>query len=440
MNNATRQYDCECSKAELELFTTPPVNVSMDRGEFTAYHPLSTISDDGPLEFTVPGTPEEYIDVGRTKLFVKLKITKLDGSNIAADAKVSSANLLLHSLFSQIDLKLNERLVTPSVNTYPYKAYLETLLSHGKGSKESWLMGEMWRDDDTSMAANDPEADDANPGLVARAAELSGSKVVEMIGRPHCDLFQQDRYLLNGVTMALKLTRSTKNFHLMAPDAAAFKVVLLDAALHVRKVKINPTIALHHAKILDQGKTAKYPLRRGVVTTFTVGQGSLSFNKENLVAGQLPRRVVIGFVTNKAFNGAATDNPFLFQNFDLNFLTLSTGSQHYPSQPLNPNYRAGEYIEAFNALYQNTGMVNSDRGMGITPTTFKEGHCLYAFDLTADMAEGAHVDPIKYGSLRMEAHFARALGTPVNAVVYAEYDNLLQIDRARNVIVDFAAS
>ena len=80
------------------------------------------------------------------------------------------------------------------------------------------------------------------------------------MGRPHVDIFQQDKYLLNGVDLDIKFTRSNPAFHLMTADAAAFKLHILDATLDVRKVKINPVISLEHNKTLQQGITAKYPM------------------------------------------------------------------------------------------------------------------------------------------------------------------------------------
>ena len=230
MNAQEQAHDgCQCSKSELDLFTTPPINISMDRGDYTSHHPIATLTDSAPIEFFVPGSPEEYIDLGRTRLLVRAKITKGDGSNIAQDAKVSTVNLLLHSLFSQVDCKLNEKLVTPSVNTYPYKAYLETILAHGPESTDSWLEAELFHRDTQPMNAHDHTADPTNEGLMKRHAKIAQSVVVDMVGRPHVDIFQQDRYLLNGVDMSLKFIRSAKQFHLMTATPNDFKLQILDA-------------------------------------------------------------------------------------------------------------------------------------------------------------------------------------------------------------------
>ena len=109
------------------------------------------------------------------------------------------------------------------------------------------------------------------------------------------------------------VTKSSSSFHLMSPENNVITKIK-EAALYVRKVKLNPSITLTHSKLLDQGKLAKYPVRRGIVTSFTIYQNSLSFNKGNVVSGQLPRRVVVGFVRNAAFNGCER-KPFQFSPF-----------------------------------------------------------------------------------------------------------------------------
>jgi hypothetical protein len=40
----------------------------------------STLTDQGPYEFVVSGTGEDYIDLANTYLFVEAQITKTDGS------------------------------------------------------------------------------------------------------------------------------------------------------------------------------------------------------------------------------------------------------------------------------------------------------------------------------------------------------------------------
>ena len=93
----------------------------------------------GPIEFNVSGTGEEYLDLARTQLYVKAKITKANGTALDADTQVGPVNLFLHSLFSQVDVSLNERLISASTNTYHYRAMIESLLNYGEEAKTTQL-------------------------------------------------------------------------------------------------------------------------------------------------------------------------------------------------------------------------------------------------------------------------------------------------------------
>ena len=62
-------------------------------------------------------------------LYVKAKLTAMNGDNLAADAAVGPANMFLHSLFAQVDISLNGTLITASTNMYHYRVMIETLLS-----------------------------------------------------------------------------------------------------------------------------------------------------------------------------------------------------------------------------------------------------------------------------------------------------------------------
>ena len=119
----------ECTRSELHLFTIPGTQTSITKGQWIEYHPLSNTTDSGPIEFDVSG--EEYLDLARTLLFLKAKITKANGTALDLNEQVGPVNLFLHALFSQVDVSLNERLISPSTNTYPYRAMIETLLNFG---------------------------------------------------------------------------------------------------------------------------------------------------------------------------------------------------------------------------------------------------------------------------------------------------------------------
>ena len=123
------QQSCEGVKSELDIFAVPPTQTSIDEGQWMEHQPMTSLDSGGPIEFVVPGTGDAYIDLANTYLFVRAKIIRGVGTNLCDDTPAAPVNNWLHWLFSQVDVYLNDSLVTPSSNTYPFRAYVETLLN-----------------------------------------------------------------------------------------------------------------------------------------------------------------------------------------------------------------------------------------------------------------------------------------------------------------------
>ena len=114
----------ECVKTELDLFSEPPTQVSLEKGLWIDRQPVSSVADGGPITFLCPGT-EDYVDLSKTILVVRAKVTKANGNDLDANEKVGIVN------------NLKEKQVTQATGTYAYRAYLETLLNYGPAAKES---------------------------------------------------------------------------------------------------------------------------------------------------------------------------------------------------------------------------------------------------------------------------------------------------------------
>ena len=63
------------------------------------------------------------------------------------DSDVGPVNLWMHSLFIDVSVSINEKLVFPPTSMYSYRAYLETLLRYGPAAKVLQLTGVVWNKD-----------------------------------------------------------------------------------------------------------------------------------------------------------------------------------------------------------------------------------------------------------------------------------------------------
>ena len=161
---------------------------------------------------------------------------------------------------------------------------------------------------------------------------------------------------------------------------------------------------------------------------------------DNVIFGQLPKRIIIGFVDNKAFNCDFKLNPFNFHHYKINYLSLYVDGVQISSRPLQPdfaNYRL--HVDSFHTLLSGTGMRFLNMGHSIDREDYRRGYCLFAFDLTPDLSanSNSHWNLVKHGSVRIEVRFEEALSSTTNCIVYTEYDNVLEIDAARQVMVEF---
>ena len=430
-----------CCKSELDLFTLPHTQMSIVKGPWVEYHPVSNLMDTAPIEFNVAGTAEEYVDLSQTMFHVIARVVNGDNSHLAGDAPVGPVNLFLPSLFSQVDVTLNEKLVSQPSNTYPYRALMETMLNYGGETKTSQLTQQLYyKDEAGKMDTVNPLAPDANAGLKKRHAFITGSKLLSMLGPIYADLFFQERLLLPGVDLKLKFNRSKDAFCLLSSKPNAnYKVKIEKAALYVRRVKVNPSVMISHVKTLETS-TAKYPVNKVDVRSFSIPTGNLSLSKDNLFLGQLPNRIVVGFVDNDAYNGAYTKNPYNFKHLRLNYISVTVDGETVPMRPLRPSYAEGpgqSYIHAYNSLFMGSGRLFTDKGLDIDRGDYVKGYTLYAFDLTPDLSDGCHLNLVKQGNLRLELQFDVPLPNTINCLVLSESQGLIQIDKHRNVIYDF---
>ena len=109
-----------------------------------------------------------------------------------------------------MDVILGGELISSATNTYAHRSVLEVLLNYDKEAAESQLgCGLFYKD----TASADPVL---NTGLETRSEWTKTSKTVELQGRIHSDLLNQEKLILNGVDLTVKLHRHKPEFCLLS--------------------------------------------------------------------------------------------------------------------------------------------------------------------------------------------------------------------------------
>ena len=121
-------------------------------------------------------------------------------------------------------------------------------------------------------------------------------------------------------------------------------------------------------------------------------------------------------------------------HFNLSEIALYLdGQQQHAIRPIQPDYEHGMYIRAYDSLFAGTGKLQRR----ISREDFGNRYSLYAFDLSADLGEDDHFSLVRQSSVRLALKFAAALIATVTVVAYAEFENIIEVDRDRNVVFDF---
>ena len=475
-------FSKRCDKSEIDLFSVPPTQQSLERGRWIGYAPLSSVENtDSPINFLVTGT-DEYIDLSKTILTVTGKIVKdnesvLDGAN---QANVAPINNFLHSLFKQVDVYLNGKQVTPAMGTYPYRAYIETLLNYDASAKESQFSSALYyKDTATQMdnvgalpttisikAKNAAKSDTeetftfkipgtGNQGFAKRSAFIQNSKQFVLSGPIFADIFMTDRLLLNMMDLRVVLNRSSNAFcltDLSSGTAVKPKVQLSHVELKIRKVKLDQAVSDGIERMLNQ-TPALYPIRRVECKILTVPQNLPTTRQDNIFSGLIPKTFVVGFVTANAAGGVYDKNPYNFAHFGVTSLSLTANGEEIPFKQLTLKYpkkangeidtTAGEddaldFDEAYNTLFSGTGKIYSNAGLDIDRDDYPGGYALYAFDLTPDMCKSSeYFNTVQHGSLSLALTF-KAQSEPLALVCYGDFENVIRIDAERNAIYDIS--
>ena len=206
------------------------------------------IGRNAPLEFDIPGNSAAYIDLNRSRLRVGLRIVTGESKPVTKADKVCLANLGLQRLFSsrQVDIELNQRLITASVGSYyPYKAYLDAILNSNIKDTKGISKNELFHKHSYDAMDSDSTS---NNGFDRRYKRTSKSNTVFLEGPIRMDICQQKKFIVSGIRIRMKLYQHEDPFRLMAETTDYYKVEIQYASFRVCQVKLSPAVVVTHQK------------------------------------------------------------------------------------------------------------------------------------------------------------------------------------------------
>ena len=457
---------------ELAIFQKPIQNVGIKNNHITTFYPVNDFSTQGVIQFQINNNSSNYLDLRRTRLNITCKIVRQNGVSIepvtvakdsnsrekrakdeeSTDAAASTStsadtstkqatvgvvNNFMHSMFSRVDVALQNKVLTHSDESYPYLAYFKALLHTNTEMKNTTLqMGMFYKDTPGELGDPNWQLGD-NKGLTKRSSFFANSNEVDMSGNLYCDILEIYKFIPNGVNLGITLYPSTPEFCLMAPEltAGGYKVQITRASLSVSMIEVIPEILVSHAEIMHN-KQAIFPYIKTEVKKFTLGKGQFLCTVNDPFAGRVPCEMVCGLVTDVSNHGTLFTNPFMFEHTSLNFIQVTVDGHDLGQGPIIPSYNktpeTSSYIDAYKTL---CGIEYGDHFNPLSHEEYMQGYTFYRFDADSQyISNNDDILPLKRtGNLRISLRFAAALPEPTTLIVFAKFPATVTIDKYRGV-------
>ena len=418
-----------CSKDEINLFTLPETQAVILESQYTAIFPAAQINRlDGPIDFHIATATDLYLSPGDIKLYVKGTIKTAAGGH-ATTGRVHPENNFLHTLFTKVEIFLNDSTTSVGTCHYAYRAYIENLLNYDDDAKKTVLRTEGFYTE-------------GDLGNTQAALATRNPKTFEYYGNLHTDITLQPKLIMSGVDMKIRLTRSKAAFYLRADaDAAATSPYfnIDEIYLYIRRVKLNNEVFLNIDKYLSS-ETAKYSLDRVETKILTVEPGISNKQFDNLFLGNLPRRVIVGLLNHAGSDGVYDTNPLQFDAYDLRSINafvngMPVGKEYECKFEATTATAQTRCARAYASLYNVATPAGMGHGISIDDYA-NNGYTLFCFDLSPDAnPDGCdYLNPIQTGAFSMRMTFGTQTPRALNLFIYAEHSGLIEIDKTRSII------
>ena len=271
----------EVNSSAFNVFAPIELENSIKKANKITTRPIASTTSRGPFKFVIPADPDKWTDCESIRLSGKVKIQKNVGGTLSDftqnDTEVSTVNNFYQSLFSSVECSINGVEITdPTGNWYPYKSYLETLLSYSKSTKDGRLQSTCFFSDDESDFDSIGEID--QNGVTTLQSNNNGYRIRKTFFEKsqeryfnipiHSDLCTLRKYLPPNTKLEFEFHRSTDAFSLLTPNTNC-SIIIEDVALSLTRYTPSNEIKKFHSDKLSSLKRQILPIDRSLIKTYT---------------------------------------------------------------------------------------------------------------------------------------------------------------------------
>ena len=435
----------------LSIFDLPPTNVAINKSQVREILPLTALNDSGPYVFRM-FADSHFIDLSKTWFYLATRIERFDPTNAEwvvtdetnneYDKKIAVINNFGHSFIQQLKININNVEVFSSGPLYAYRAYILHELGYSHETRKGLHEANCYYTD-SKIDQDNVESD----GYKARQARFAKGAICETMVKLNFDLARQENLMLSNSDVIFTIHRNNDDFLLHSPfykkgdttisasSHREYRIKIIDMRLYVRCVDVTQSLNNAISRQLEVS-SAKYPIRRVEMRSLYLSKGR-SDAVWNVFTSVIPRRLIIGLVSNDAFAGKKHLSPFVFEHAKIRSISVEAHGNVYPASPYVFDFEHNRFIRAFIDMYSGLMLDDGDRTISIGLAKFKATHCFFVVPLTSTLDDSPGFELIKNGTTTIKVQFAdevKEIGYEM--ICLGEFDSIVSISSDRIISND----
>jgi hypothetical protein len=411
---------CQGSVDVMSVFEPLQDRGNVKRRYTRRYYNETGLAQSGKLIFEVTGQldPISFYD---SCIGFNLQIVKKDGTNLVADTAVSMCQQPGLSIIRHVDVYANGR-KCHSHQYHHVSAYIENTVNYGEEAQKSWLQGALWADDDSGkydVLTVDGQNNTSNSGFKRRMFPFRLSREVEMRVKPQTFPFTEKALWPGEIRWRFVIELNDDQIMLMCATDLDAKVLIVNPFMDIECVRLESAEQDVFVKSFRGEGPATYTFGSVALEAYPI-RANTSHQRvlHSLMKPQAPTMLLICLVTETAFMGDTTKNPFSFKPHGLKEMTLKIDGDpvHYDS--LKFDWTKGHYLASYWELLRCLQVVNRDEGLSISRWHYDEDQFFVAVDLTR------LIDPCDLSTthdLSIEVTFHAPTTVNLRMLCYARY-------------------
>ena len=407
---------------EVNFFKQEPIYNDIKSSSSFLTHPMGNLNDEGNnTSFYINPIPGYFLDLSEFYMDVSLC---LEGNVTDNEDLIIPIDNIVHSLWTNIEVFLNNNLVSSSNQCYHYEAYLKLLLNLQKNNLSNINKQGFYED----FKRNNRKTITKNDKFIKRAALFKGGvqfRCPILIG-----LFDTKKFLPDNISLTITFKRNFNQFLIRKSKDSKdnFKINIKKMSVGGRRIKLADTL---YQSIVDIYKEEPVQIFHQQFNTkkFQLPNGITNFNFNNIWNGPCPSIILVVFLKTNNFDGKEVKSDrFYFENLDITNINCKFNNQLIPTEGYK-NLNFNSDLEVAHPYYELLKTISSNYQSTIDLSLTEwanNGNSIFLFNFSPYRSRENRC--ITKGTIDLEGSFRNPTTFLNTCLVFGVFQNIIKIN------------